>query len=116
MTTSVKKQDGERAFKTLLDRNHPAYALMNEGKTYVGRASLFGREYMSVYEPIREGNRTIGILYIGSDIGAILGKLETVMAAQKLFTSGVVCRQPLVGPCAWQCLWPARRRQIAGGG
>lgn len=49
MTTSVKKQDGERAFKTLLDRNHPAYALMNEGKTYVGRASLFGREYMSVY-------------------------------------------------------------------
>ena len=90
MTTSVKKQDGERAFKTLLDRNHPAYALMNEGKTYVGRASLFGREYMSVYEPIREGNRTIGILYIGSDIGAILGKLETVMAAQKLFTSGAV--------------------------
>ena len=90
VTTSVKKQDGERAFKTLLDRNHPAYALMNEGKTYVGRASLFGREYMSVYEPIREGNRTIGILYIGSDIGAILGKLETVMAAQKLFTSGAV--------------------------
>ena len=45
---------------------------------------------MSVYEPIREGNRTIGILYIGSDIGAILGKLETVMAAQKLFTSGAV--------------------------
>ena len=90
VTTSVKKQDGERAFKTLLDRNHPAYALMNEGKTYVGRASLFGREYMSVYEPIREGNRTIGILYIGSDIGAILGKLETAMAAQKLFTSGAV--------------------------
>ena len=90
MTTSVKKQDGERAFKTLLDRNHPAYALMNEGKTYVARASLFGREYMSVYEPIREGNRTIGILYIGSDIGAILGKLETVMAGQKLFTSGAV--------------------------
>ena len=90
VTTSVKKQDGDLAFKKLLDRNHPAYALMNEGKTYVGRASLFGREYMSVYEPIREGNRTIGILYIGSDIGAILGKLETAMAAQKLFTSGAV--------------------------
>ncbi|TWG37993.1 methyl-accepting chemotaxis sensory transducer with Cache sensor [Acidovorax delafieldii] len=90
VTTSLKKQDGERAYKTLLDRKHPAYALMNEGKTYIGRASLFGREYMTVYEPIRDGTRTIGILFIGSDMGAILGKLDTVMAGQKLFTSGAV--------------------------
>lgn len=48
MTTSLKKQDGERAYKTLLDRNHPAYSLMQEGKTYIGRASLFGKEYMTV--------------------------------------------------------------------
>jgi methyl-accepting chemotaxis protein len=90
VTTSLKKQDGERAYKTLLDRKHPAYGLMNEGKTYIGRASLFGREYMTVYEPIRDGNRTIGILFIGSDIGPILGKLSTVMAGQKLFTTGAV--------------------------
>ncbi|WP_422846800.1 Cache 3/Cache 2 fusion domain-containing protein [Acidovorax sp. M14] len=90
VTTSLKKQDGERAYKTLLDRKHPAYALMNEGKTYIGRASLFGREYMTVYEPIRDGNRTIGILFIGSDMGAILGKLDTVMAGQKLFATGAV--------------------------
>ena len=90
VTTSVKKQDGARAFKTLLDRQHPAYALMKEGKTYIGRAHLFGREYMTVYEPIREGNRTIGILFIGSDIAAILGKIDTVMAGQKLFRTGAV--------------------------
>jgi len=90
VTTSLKKQDGERAYKTLLDRKHPAYALVNEGKTYIGRAGLFGREYMTVYEPIREGNRTIGILFIGSDMGAILGKLDTVMAGQKLFATGAV--------------------------
>src|SRR3989344_2677361 len=63
---------------------------MNEGKTFIGRANLFGREYMTVYEPIREGNRTIGILFIGSDIGPILGKLNTVMAGQKLFATGAV--------------------------
>ena len=90
VTTSLKKQDGERAYKTLLDRKHPAYALMNEGKTYIGRASLFGREYMTVYEPIREGGRTIGILFIGSDMGPILAKLNTVMAGQKLYASGAV--------------------------
>ncbi|WP_242421464.1 Cache 3/Cache 2 fusion domain-containing protein [Acidovorax sp. Root267] len=90
VTTSLKKQDGDRAYKTLLDRKHPAYELMNEGKTFIGRANLFGREYMTVYEPIREGNRTIGILFIGSDIAPILGKLNTVMAGQKLFATGAV--------------------------
>ena len=90
VTTSLKKQDGERAYKTLLDRNHPAYSLMQEGKTYIGRASLFGKEYMTVYEPIREGNRTIGILFIGTDMGVILGKLAQVMGSQKLFESGAV--------------------------
>ena len=90
VTTSLKKQDGERAYKTLLDRNHPAYSLMQEGKTYIGRASLFGKEYMTVYEPIREGNRTIGILFIGTDMSAILGKLAQVMGSQKLFETGAV--------------------------
>ncbi|MFY3382865.1 Cache 3/Cache 2 fusion domain-containing protein [Paracidovorax sp. MALMAid1276] len=90
VTTSLKKQDGERAYKTLLDRKHPAYELMNEGKTFIGRANLFGREYMTVYEPIRQGNRTIGILFIGSDISPILGKLTSVMAGQKLFATGAV--------------------------
>ena len=90
VTTSLKKQDGDRAYKTLLDRKHPAFELMNEGKTFIGRANLFGREYMTVYEPIREGNRTIGILFIGSDIGPILGKLNALMGAQKLFATGAV--------------------------
>ena len=63
---------------------------MQEGKTYIGRASLFGKEYMTVYEPIREGNRTIGILFIGTDMGAILGKLAQVMGSQKLFETGAV--------------------------
>ncbi len=90
VTTSLKKQDGERAFKTLLDRKHPAYPLMAEGKTYIGRASLFGQDYMTVYEPIREGNRTIGILFIGSDIAPILGGLGQLMAVRKLFDTGGV--------------------------
>ncbi|MGV3682144.1 MAG: methyl-accepting chemotaxis protein [Acidovorax sp.] len=90
VTTSLKKQDGERAFKTLLDRKHPAYALMAEGKPYIGRANLFGRDYMTVYEPIREGNRTIGILFIGSDIAPILNSLGELMASRKLFDTGAV--------------------------
>ncbi|GAA4420868.1 Cache 3/Cache 2 fusion domain-containing protein [Acidovorax lacteus] len=90
VTTSLKKQDGERAYKTLLDRKHPAYALMLEGKTYIGRATLFGREYMTVYEPIRQGNDIVGILFIGSDIGTVTNKLGAIMGSQKLQGQGAV--------------------------
>ena len=114
VTTSLKKQDGERAYKTLLDRNHPAYSLMQEGKTYIGRASLFGKEYMTVYEPIREGNRTIGILFIGTDMGAILGKLAQVMGSQKLFETGAVYAVNVsTGPARGAHIGPG---QCPGGG
>ena len=54
ITTSLKKENGERALGTLLGKAHPAYAMLNEGKTYVGRATLFGKSYMTRYEPVRD--------------------------------------------------------------
>ena len=90
IATSLRNQKGERAFGTLLDRQHPAFALMGQGKTYVGRASLFGREYMTVYEPIRQNERTIGILFIGAEIGPLLERIGAMMAERKLFESGAV--------------------------
>lgn len=90
VTTSLKNATGGRAFRTLLDRNHPAYALMNEGRPYVGRATLFGRDYMTVYEPIREGDRTIGILFIGTDISPLLTKLAGIMNTTDVGETGAV--------------------------
>jgi len=68
ITTSLKKEDGSRAVGTLLDRNHPAYALMLKGKPYVGRAVLFGKTYMTKYEPITLDGQVAGILFIGFDM------------------------------------------------
>ncbi len=90
VTTSLKNTSGGRAFRTLLDRNHPAYPLMEAGQTFVGRATLFGREYMTVYEPIRVDNKTIGILFTGSNISPLLAKLADVMRVQKVGESGGV--------------------------
>ena len=90
VTTSLRNQKGERAFGTLLDTRHPAFALMGQGKTYVGRANLFGREYMTIYEPIRQNERTIGILFIGAEIGPLLERIGGMMAERKLFESGAV--------------------------
>ncbi|MCQ4316862.1 methyl-accepting chemotaxis protein [Stutzerimonas zhaodongensis] len=68
VTTSVKKEDGSRAIGTLLDRKHPGYAPLLNGQPYVGRATLFGRQYMNQYTPVRDsGGRVIAVLYVGFD-------------------------------------------------
>ncbi len=69
VSTSLKKQDGTRAVNTLLDRTNPAYPSMVQGKTYLGRAVLFGKSYMTRYEPIVDGGKVIGIVFIGLDMG-----------------------------------------------
>ncbi|MFC0398831.1 methyl-accepting chemotaxis protein [Paraburkholderia rhizosphaerae] len=69
VTTSVKKQNGERAVGTQLDRSHPAWRLLRDGQTYTGYATLFGKQYMTQYEPIRDSaGRVIGALYVGLDV------------------------------------------------
>ena len=69
ISTSVKKQNGERALGTVLDRAHPGYKCLKEGKTFIGFATLFGIQYMTQYDPIRDAQgRIIGALYVGFDV------------------------------------------------
>ncbi|MFP5427485.1 MAG: methyl-accepting chemotaxis protein [Gammaproteobacteria bacterium] len=68
ISTSLTKQDGSRAIGTQLDRQHPAYAKLMAGQTYVGRALLFERNYMTRYVPVRDGGgRVIAVLFVGFD-------------------------------------------------
>lgn len=72
ITTSVKKQDGERAIGTLLDRSHPAYRLLLTGQAYVGYATIFGRQCMTHYDPIHNAaGQVIGVRYVGLDISEL---------------------------------------------
>ncbi len=51
-----------------MDRKHPGYAPLLNGQPYVGRATLFGRQYMNQYTPVRDnGGRVIAVLYVGFD-------------------------------------------------
>ena len=59
ITTSLKKEDGKtRAVGTMLGKAHPGYAKLLNGEEYTGKASLFGRDYMTKYVPIKNGNAT----------------------------------------------------------
>ncbi len=68
ISSSLKKEDGSRALNTLLDRNHPAYGAMVAGTPYVGAAVLFGKTYMTKFEPVVADGKVIGILFIGHDM------------------------------------------------
>ena len=68
VSTSLTKQDGNRAIGTLLDHAHPAYARLMAGQSYVGRALLFDRSYMTQYTPVRDSSgKVIAVLFGGFD-------------------------------------------------
>ncbi len=68
VSTSLTKQDGSRAIGTLLDHQHPAYAKLMAGQSYVGRALLFDRYYMTQYTPVRDSSgKVFAVLFVGFD-------------------------------------------------
>ena len=64
VSTSLKKADGSRALGTFLGKTHPGYQALISGQEYEGYAKLFGKDYMTVYRPVKDvQGQVIGILY-----------------------------------------------------
>ena len=89
VSTSLKKENGERAIGTILDRSHPAYALLSAGKGYRGLAQLFGKDFMTDYEPVRDARGSvIGALYVGLNIADEMAILKDKIRALKVGETG----------------------------
>ncbi|MEK9951728.1 MAG: Cache 3/Cache 2 fusion domain-containing protein [Curvibacter sp.] len=89
VTTSVKNAQGQRAIGTVLDRAHPGYKATLEGRTYNGAAVLFGRPFITQYDPIRDARgQVIGLTYIGLDYSDYLKQLKDTIRSQKIGASG----------------------------
>jgi methyl-accepting chemotaxis protein len=89
VTTSVKKENGERAVGTALDKTTPAYAALREGRTYVGLATLFGKQFITQYEPVRDAaGKVVGALYVGVNISKDIAFLKERINAIKVGDSG----------------------------
>ncbi|MFT4241560.1 MAG: methyl-accepting chemotaxis protein [Acidovorax sp.] len=102
VATSVRKQDGERAVGTLLDRSHPAYASLLAGRAYQGYATVFGRQNMTRYDPVRDASgQVVGVLYVGLDVSEI----PALSLAARLALS-VLAGQSLLAVLAWLVLGP----------
>jgi methyl-accepting chemotaxis protein-2 (aspartate sensor receptor) len=91
ISTSLLKEDDSRAFLTKLDRNHPGYQLLLDGKNYIGPANLFGRDYMTMYEPIKlDSGEVIGIWFIGYPLSEVLKKFRDAIREIKIADSGFI--------------------------
>ena len=89
IATSLKKEDGTRAVGTTLDRNHPAYPLLLKGETYIGKATLFGKDYMTKYVPVKDGSgNVIGVYFIGFDITETIKQLKDFIRSIKVGKTG----------------------------
>ncbi len=88
ISTSLKKEDGNRAIGTKLDTTHPGYKKVLEGSTYLGKATLFGKDYMTKYIPIKQDNEVIAIAFIGSDISEDLAHLTETISSKKIGKTG----------------------------
>ncbi len=89
VTTSVKKENGERAIGTKLDRNSPAYAVLREGRSYIGLVTLFGKQYITQYEPARDAaGKVVAVLYVGVDITEDMKVLKDRIRAIKVGDTG----------------------------
>jgi methyl-accepting chemotaxis protein-2 (aspartate sensor receptor) len=77
ITTSLKNESGERAIGTKLDGDHPARAALLANRPFSGRASLFGREYMTRYVPVHDARgAVVGSLFVGLDFTSELQALQ----------------------------------------
>lgn len=90
ISTSLKKDNGERAVGTMLDRKHPSYAKLINGETYVGEALLFGKRYMSKYLPIKSSDgRHDLVLFIGFDMSNLFADLQNAVLNTRIGETGV---------------------------
>ncbi|MTI08545.1 methyl-accepting chemotaxis protein [Curvivirga aplysinae] len=65
-TTNIVKDNGQRAVGTQLGQNGRVYPIVTNGQTYLGEATILGKDYFTEYSPIKNNDgKVIGILYVG---------------------------------------------------
>ncbi|MGY5958771.1 Methyl-accepting chemotaxis protein [Kosakonia sp. BK9b] len=89
VATSLRKENGDRAIGTKLDTASPAFAPVMKGDVYRGLALLFGKRYITQYQPVKDASgNTIAILFVGVDISRSWQTMRSKILGRKLGESG----------------------------
>ncbi|MEM9635106.1 MAG: Cache 3/Cache 2 fusion domain-containing protein [Pseudomonadota bacterium] len=90
-TTNIIKGDGKRAVGTPLGQKGAVYPVVTAGKTFNGQATILGKDYFTVYQPIfsNQGD-IIGILYAGVEKAAVQANVTELMTRYIMLALPVV--------------------------
>jgi len=90
VSTSLKKENGDRAIGTFLDPKGAAYQTVIKGETYTGEAKLFGKYYMTQYVPVKSASGQFDVvLFVGFHIDALFAELSKSVLAGRVGETGV---------------------------
>lgn len=90
IATSLQKDDGSRALGTFLTEKSPAFPTIIKKEKYIGSAKLFGKNYMTIYEPIIKDGEVIAILFIGYNFDNLYNILEQNLSKIQLGETGYI--------------------------
>ncbi|WP_455556796.1 methyl-accepting chemotaxis protein [Comamonas sp.] len=89
IATTLRNEKGELATGTTLDHAHPAFSAVQGGRDYMGLASLFGRQFMTHYRPLKDASgKTVGIAFVGQDFSQLLENLKASIRALQVGQTG----------------------------
>jgi len=88
VSTNVQDANGKRAVGTRLTDD--VYKVtVNDGVTYYGRRDLFGKNYVTAYEPIKDpSGKIIGVLFVGTEEGQTLDVVKTSIRDTRVGKNG----------------------------
>ena len=90
-TTNIIKDNGERAVGTPLGQNGAVYPVVTKGETFHGQATILGKDYFTVYNPIFDKSGEItGILYAGVEKAAVQANVSELMNGYMMLALPVV--------------------------
>jgi methyl-accepting chemotaxis protein-2 (aspartate sensor receptor) len=82
----------------VLNRAHPGYSRLLAGQPYVGYAALFGTQYLTQYDAIKDARgQVIGALYVGIDVS----KQRQMSTAARLSLLAFVLAGTLFSATLW---------------
>lgn len=95
ITTSLRNVEGKRVLGTTLGKSHPAFNLMTNASSkndiFFGRVNLFGKDYMSAYEPIFNSKGVvIGVLFVAYDLSNFYNQLQNQLSKVTISTHGKI--------------------------
>jgi methyl-accepting chemotaxis protein len=91
VSTTVKKQNGERAVGTNLDIEGKAYKQLIAGKNFIGIVELFGKKFITQYDPIfGSKGEVIGAYFVGLNLDNSFRILKDKIKANKIGLTGYI--------------------------